>query len=368
MTVGILGGGQLGRMLAMAAAELGLSCHVYCPDPDSPAFAVAGARTIAPYEDEAGAGRLRRRGRRRHLRIRERAGGDGRVSRRSRAGLSQAEEPRGGAGPAGREGADGRARHCRSPPSQRSTSQTDIYSALARTGRPAILKTRRLGYDGKGQATIRSGDDLVAAWRAIGEAPAVLEAFDSVRAGDLGDPCPRRATARCAPTTSAENRHVDGILAETSVPANVTPETAAEAVAIAEKIATALGHVGVLAVEMFVVAGPRTQLLVNEIAPRVHNSGHWTSDAASPRSSSSTSAPSPAGRSATPTATRDVMMPNLIGDGGRQLGRNPGRAGRPAAPLRQGRGPAGPQDGPRQPPQAGREAVKRRPHCGTTRF
>jgi 5-(carboxyamino)imidazole ribonucleotide synthase len=158
-------------------------------------------------------------------------------------------------------------------------SLTDLYSGLGKTGRPAILKTRRFGYDGKGQAPIRSGDDLVAAWRLVGEAPSILEALV---------PFEREISAIVARTRDgemrawdiAENRHAAGILADSTVPANVTPELAAEAVAIAETIAEALGHVGVLAVELFVVRdGGGDRLLVNEIAPRVHNSGHWTTDA-----------------------------------------------------------------------------------------
>ncbi len=176
MIVGILGGGQLGRMLAMAAAELGLSCHIYCPDPKSPAFAVAAARTIAPYDDEsalaafAGAvdivtfefenipvvdGALPR--------------GPGRrlPRRRARSNRRRTGSPRSGWLPASAS---------RSPLIAEVSKQADIYSALARTGRPAILKTRRLGYDGKGQALIRAGDDPVASWRAVGETPAILEA------------------------------------------------------------------------------------------------------------------------------------------------------------------------------------------------
>jgi 5-(carboxyamino)imidazole ribonucleotide synthase len=275
MIVGILGGGQLGRMLALAAAELGLSCHIYCPDPASPAFAVAAARTIAPYEDEAAlaafagavdvvtyefenvpvttvrflADRVAVFPRQRSLEVAQ----DRLDEKRLMGELGIAV-----------------------PAFAPVNTQSDIYSALARTGRPAILKTRRMGYDGKGQAAIRSGDDLVAAWRSIGEMPAILEAFVAFeREISVILARSRDGTARAYDV--CENRHVAGILATTTIPANVTPEMAAEAVAIAEKIAEAVDHVGILAVEMFVM--PRGALLVNEIAPRVHNSGHWTSDA-----------------------------------------------------------------------------------------
>ena len=160
MIVGILGGGQLGRMLALAAAELGLSCHIYCPDPKSPAFAVAAARTIAPYDDEAALAAF--------------AGAVDVVTFEfenvpaATVALPRRAACRSSPAPARLEVAQDRlaekelmagARHRRCRRSPRSTTQADIYSALARTGRPAILKTRRLGYDGKGQALIRAGDD-----------------------------------------------------------------------------------------------------------------------------------------------------------------------------------------------------------------
>lgn len=278
MTVGVLGGGQLGRMLALAAAELGLSCHVYCPDPKSPAFAVSAARAVAPYEDEAAlaafagavdvatfefenipvaavkflARRVPVHPGARSLEVAQ----DRLAEKELMASLG-----------------------IPVPAYASVASQTDIYSGLAKTGRPAILKTRRFGYDGKGQAPIRSGDDLVAAWRSLGEAPSILEAripFDR----EISVILARARDGAKRAWDIAENRHAGGILAETRVPANVTPELATEAVSIAERIADALGHVGVIAVEMFVVGdGAAARLLVNEIAPRVHNSGHWTSDA-----------------------------------------------------------------------------------------
>jgi 5-(carboxyamino)imidazole ribonucleotide synthase len=275
MIVGILGGGQLGRMLAMAAAELGLSCHIYCPDPKSPAFAVAAARTIAPYEDEAALAAFASAvdvvtyefenvpvATARFLMQRVPVFPDSRSLEIAQDRLAE-KQMMTDLGIA-------------VPPFAAVNTQTDIYSALGRIGRPAILKTRRFGYDGKGQALIRSGDDLVAAWRAIGEAAAILEAF-VVFEREISVILVRARDGTLRAYDIAENRHAGGILAETTVPAQVTPQTAAEAVAIAEKIAAALNHVGVLVVEMFVTTDGG--LLVNEIAPRVHNSGHWTSDA-----------------------------------------------------------------------------------------
>jgi 5-(carboxyamino)imidazole ribonucleotide synthase len=326
MVVGILGGGQLGRMLALAAAELGLSCHIYCPDPKSPAFAVATARTVAPYEDEAAlaafagtvdvvtfefenvpvatlrflAERVPVYPRQRSLEVAQDRFDEKRLM--GELGIPV-------------------------PAFAPVAVQSDIYSALARTGRPAILKTRRLGYDGKGQATIRSGDDLVAAWRSIGEAPAILEALIAFER-EVSVILARARDGTMRSYDISENRHVDGILAETTVPANVTPERAAEAVAIAEKVAEALGHVGVLAVEMFVVPGGA--LLVNEIAPRVHNSGHWTTDACITSQFEQHIRAICGWPLGDTDRHSDVVMENLIGD---DIGRWPELLAEPASRL-----------------------------------
>lgn len=279
MIVGILGGGQLGRMIAMAAAELGLSCHIYCPDPKSPAFAVAAARTIAPYDDEAALAAF--------------AGAVDIVTfefENIPVATVRALEQRVPVfpGSGSLEAAQDRLEEKRLisglgipvAPFAEVSRQADIYSALARTGRPAILKTRRLGYDGKGQAVIRAGDDPVAAWRAIGESPAILEAFVPFER-EVSVIIARGRDGGTRAFDVTENVHESGILATSIVPAEISDQLAAEAVSIAARIADAVGHVGVLAVEMFVTtAGARPRLVVNEIAPRVHNSGHWTGDAA----------------------------------------------------------------------------------------
>jgi 5-(carboxyamino)imidazole ribonucleotide synthase len=277
MTVGILGGGQLGRMLATAAAEIGLSCHVYAPEPDSPAFAVAAHRTCAPYDDETTL-----------------AGFAASVSAvtfefenvpAATAHFLAARVPV-FPNPGALEVSQDRLAEKQLmtelgipvAPFAEVTELSAIYSAMAKTGRPAILKTRRLGYDGKGQAVIRPGDDPVAAWRLIGEKAAILEGFVSFER-EVSVVLARGRDGVMRAFDIAENEHQGGILAHSRVPARISAELAAEAVAIGERIATALDYVGVLAVEMFLLPpgnGPR--LLVNEIAPRVHNSGHWTQD------------------------------------------------------------------------------------------
>lgn len=279
MIVGILGGGQLGRMLAVAAAELGLSCHIYCPDAQSPAFAVSAARTVAPYGDEAALAEFAARVDVvtyefenipaatvefliAHTTVLP--GARSLAVSQDRLSEKQLMAELGIAVPAFAPVA----------------ALSDIYSALARTGRPAILKTRRLGYDGKGQAMIGAGDDPVPAWRATGEVPAILEALIPF-SREISVILARSRDGDMRAWDVTENRHKAGILDTSTVPAAITPLLAARAVAMAEQIAMALDHVGVLAVEMFVIGdGDDARLMVNEIAPRVHNSGHWTADAA----------------------------------------------------------------------------------------
>jgi 5-(carboxyamino)imidazole ribonucleotide synthase len=279
MTVGILGGGQLGRMLALAAAELGLSCHIYCPDQRSPAFAVAAQRTIAAYDDEAALAAFAET-------VDVVTYEFENIPASTIAFLAALAT----VSPGVRSLSVSQDRLAEKqlmdqlgiavPAYSAVDALSDIYSAVARTGRPAILKTRRFGYDGKGQAAIRTGDDPVNAWRAIGEAPAILEALVPF-AREISVVLARARDGTMRTWDVTENRHKAGILHTSTVPADVTPALAASAVAIAETIATALGHVGVLAVEMFVVGtGAEAGLMVNEIAPRVHNSGHWTSDGA----------------------------------------------------------------------------------------
>jgi 5-(carboxyamino)imidazole ribonucleotide synthase len=279
MTIGILGGGQLGRMLATAAADLGFSTHIYCPDRDSPAFAVAAARTIAPYEDEAALAAF--------------AESTAVVTYEFEnvpAATAEFLSDRVPVYPAANalEVAQDRlaekelmvALGIPVAPFAPVDRQKDIYSALAKAGRPAVLKTRRFGYDGKGQSLIRTGDDPVNAWRAMGEAPAIMESFVNFER-EISVILARGRKGETRAYDVGENRHVAGILDETIVPAPIPADLAREAVGVAGRIAEALDYIGILAVEMFVAGnGEGRRLLVNEIAPRVHNSGHWTQDAA----------------------------------------------------------------------------------------
>jgi len=275
-TIGILGGGQLGRMLALAAAELGFDVHIYAPEPDCPASRVAARHVIAAYEDEAALAAFG-------------AAVDvvtfefenvpaaavetllaaGAVVRPGALALATAQDRLAEKAFLNAAGVPTVAYRAIDGPA-------DIATALQAQGAPALLKTRRFGYDGKGQIWVRDASEATAAWDAIGAAPAILEAaagFErecSVVAARSVD-----GAVRCYDL--CENRHSDGILVETIAPAALTPETAAQAFSYASALVERLDYVGVLALELFVL--PDMTLLANEMAPRVHNSGHWTPDA-----------------------------------------------------------------------------------------
>jgi 5-(carboxyamino)imidazole ribonucleotide synthase len=275
-TIGILGGGQLGRMLALAAAAMGYRIHVFAPEAELQAGDIAAEVTRAGYDNAAAfaafgasvdvvtfefenvptaaVAALARlvpvHPGVRSLEIAQ----DRAVEKRFVEGL--------GGRPA---------------PWRPVDNLADLQAALARLGTPAILKTRRMGYDGKGQARLRDASDAPAAWAAIGERPAVLEAFVRfshefsvlIARGENGD---------CVHWPVPHNVHDGGILASSRVPAPAAVLAQAdEALALTMRIAEALGHVGVLACEFFACPdGPR----FNEMAPRVHNSGHWTIEGA----------------------------------------------------------------------------------------
>jgi 5-(carboxyamino)imidazole ribonucleotide synthase len=278
-TIGILGGGQLGRMLALAAARLGFKCHVFAPSPDSPAFDVVHRVTCADYADDAALDRFA-------------ADVDvityefENVPARTAVFLSARRPVL--PDPAILATTQDRAAEktfldslgIATAPYRTVDQPCDLAAAIERVGRPAVLKTRRFGYDGKGQVMIRNGTDHAAAWREIGAQPAILEAFIPFeREVSVVAARARDGQIECFDLT--ENEHRDHILKTSRVPANVPEGLAGEARRMAETIANAFSYVGVLAVEMFVVRdGGSHALLINEIAPRVHNSGHWTIDGA----------------------------------------------------------------------------------------
>jgi 5-(carboxyamino)imidazole ribonucleotide synthase len=275
-TIGILGSGQLGRMLALAAAQLGFKCHIFAPDRDSPAFDVVRESTRADYDDEQALARFAE-----NVDVvtyefenipAETAAflaplvpvlPDPKILATTQDRIAEKDFIAGlGIGTA---------------PYAAVATSAELSAAIGRIGRPAVLKTRRFGYDGKGQAAITNDTTAEAAWQDVGAQPSILEAFVpfvrevSVVAARAAD-----GTVECFDLT--ENEHRDHILKVSRVPAAVSDATAQEARRIAETIAHHFDYVGALAVEMFVL-GDGT-LLVNEVAPRVHNSGHWTLDGA----------------------------------------------------------------------------------------
>jgi 5-(carboxyamino)imidazole ribonucleotide synthase len=272
--IGIVGGGQLGRMLSVAAAQLGYKCHILDPHEQPPAADVAAFFTRAEYED---ADALEAFGRSVDVATYEfenlpveplktlgeklRPGTKSLAIAQDRAREKSFIEQCGG----------------RVAPWRDVSSLEDVQGAVAELGVPLVLKTRRYGYDGKGQAWIRSKGEAQSAWQAINGEPAVAEAgvrFDAEFSLILA----RWADGRHGFWDSPDNEHREGILRRSTVPARpVVADQLDEARQAALRIAEGLSHVGVLTVEFFASdAGP----LINEIAPRVHNSGHWTIEGA----------------------------------------------------------------------------------------
>jgi 5-(carboxyamino)imidazole ribonucleotide synthase len=279
-TIGILGGGQLGRMLAMAAARLGFKCHVLCPDPASPAFDVVHRITEADYSDMAALDRFAEdvdvvtyefenvpAETAAFLAARKLVLPDPQVLAITQDRLAEKDFVA--------------SLGIATAPYAAAASASELGNAVAAVGLPAVLKTRRFGYDGKGQATLRPGDDAMAAWAGLGRQPVIVETFVPFER-EISVVAARDRDGRIECFDVAENEHSSHILKVSRVPADVTPAVSDEARRIAARIAAAFEFVGVLAVEMFVVAdGAGHVVVVNEIAPRVHNSGHWTLDGCS---------------------------------------------------------------------------------------
>jgi 5-(carboxyamino)imidazole ribonucleotide synthase len=278
-TIGILGSGQLGRMLALAAARLGIKTHVYCEE-SGPAFDVATRTSKGGFADLDALGRFAAEvdavtyefenvavATARYLAGLVPVRPGARALEVAQDRLAEKEFIAGlgiGVAPFRAVGGPG-----------------DLAAALADLAAPAILKTRRLGYDGKGQTGIAPGEDTAAAWQRIGARPAVLERRIGF-ALELSALVVRGVSGEMAFYDCPRNTHEGGILRRSVVPSGVPDADLARARDIAGRIASALDYVGVLAVEMFYLgpdAPPADRLMVNEIAPRVHNSGHWTIEA-----------------------------------------------------------------------------------------
>lgn len=273
--IGILGGGQLGRMLSLSASQLGMRTHIFCPDPQSPAFEVTPHKTVAAYDDEAA--------------LKAFAGQVDLVTYEfENVPLETASVLARHApvlpGPKALEVSQDRlaekafltAAGVPVAPYRAVSTRFDLDTAIAEIGLPAVLKTTRLGYDGKGQRTIRTRQDADKAFADIGGVALVLEAFIPFER-EVSVIVARGGDGAVVTYDAAENVHDNHILKTSTVPAGLDSATAALAAQSAKTIAAALDYVGVMGVEFFVVRNDGSQaLLVNEIAPRVHNSGHWT--------------------------------------------------------------------------------------------
>jgi 5-(carboxyamino)imidazole ribonucleotide synthase len=275
-TIGIIGGGQLGRMLATAAAQLGYRVHIYAPDAHGGAAAVAARFTQGAFDDETALARFAA-----EVDVVTYEFENVPVAPLAAIGALLPLHP-----PlAALEIAQDRLaektfiqRHGGRPaPFAAVDDRAGLDTALAEIGAPAILKTRRFGYDGKGQARVGTPAEADAAWAALGGAPAVLEAFVRFDAEFSILLC-RGADGEIITWDAPRNRHEGGILVTSNVPAGPELEPAiVEAKALARRAADALGHVGMLTMEFFAADGGA---LFNEMAPRVHNSGHWTIEGA----------------------------------------------------------------------------------------
>ncbi|HEX5182458.1 MAG TPA: 5-(carboxyamino)imidazole ribonucleotide synthase [Allosphingosinicella sp.] len=275
-TIGIVGGGQLGRMLAIAAARLGYKCHIYAPDAAPPAAEVSAFFTRGSWDDEAALARFGRSVDVATYEFENIAA----VPLAALAAEAPLFPPR-----AALEAAQDRLVEKsfirelggRPPAFAPVDDLPGLEAALAEIGTPAVLKTRRFGYDGKGQARIADRSGAAEAWDIVRGAPSILEAFIHFEAEFSILLC-RGRDGMTSTWPVPENRHRHGMLDRSIVPAGEAVRRArAEAEALARRVADALDHVGVLALEFFATAdGP----LFNEMAPRVHNSGHWTIEGA----------------------------------------------------------------------------------------
>ena len=276
MTVGVLGGGQLGRMLALAGAPLGERLVALDPTAGSPAGQV-GELIVGAYADRASLAELAAR-----CDVVTYEFESVPVSAvRALEELGATVFPPAAALEVAQDRLLEKSFFARlgipTAPFAQVDSIGDLSRALAQIGLPAVLKTRRFGYDGKGQAVLRAESDVESAWRAVGEAPSIVERFVAFDR-ELSILTARGRDGSSATYALTENHHFDGILRISYAPApNVSAALQAKAAAYAERIAGELSYVGVLAVELFALGD---ELVVNEMAPRVHNSGHWTIEGA----------------------------------------------------------------------------------------
>ena len=275
-TIGILGSGQLGRMLGSAAARLGFDVHIFAPDEDPPAARVAALHWQAAYDDEAA--------------LKDFADACDTITYEFEnipvasvnylIGLGATVRP----GAKSLEVSQDRLSEKRflneigieTGRYEPVDTPEDLGQALDALGGKGLLKTRRDGYDGKGQTSVTAGDDLAAAFAEIGNVPAILEAFVPYER-EISVVIARGADGATTAFEPSMNDHAGGILRTSTTPCGLSDDVIARARSLAETLAAETGHVGVMALELFVLEDGT--LLANEVAPRVHNSGHWTPEA-----------------------------------------------------------------------------------------
>ena len=273
-TIGILGGGQLARMLALAAAPLGLKCHIFAPEKDSPAFQVSAAQTCAAYNDELALATFAQSVQAVTYEFENVPVGTVQFLE-NLVPVRPGSKALGVAQDRIQEKRLARDLGAMTADFGGVNSLEDLNARLDQLGTPGILKTTRMGYDGKGQAKINSKVDADSAWAAMKNQPAIYESFVGFKC-EVSVLVARNVDGRTACFDVTENVHRNQILHTSTVPANISEELAAEAIFVAQRMAEALDYVGVMGVEFFV---GDDVLYVNEIAPRVHNSGHWTQNA-----------------------------------------------------------------------------------------
>jgi 5-(carboxyamino)imidazole ribonucleotide synthase len=275
-TIGIVGGGQLGRMLAMAAARLGYKCHIYAPDEAPPAAEVSARFTRGAWDDEEALARFGREVDVATYEFENIAAGP-LAALAAETPLWPPREALAIAQDRLEEKGFIRELGGRPPAFAAVDDLAGLEAALGEIGAPAVLKTRRFGYDGKGQGRIADPADAAEAWEAVRGAPSILEAFVAFDAEFSILLC-RGADGSIVTWPVPENRHRQGMLDTSVLPAGeAVRRVQAEAEALARRVADGLDHVGLLALEFFATPdGP----LFNEMAPRVHNSGHWTIEGA----------------------------------------------------------------------------------------
>jgi 5-(carboxyamino)imidazole ribonucleotide synthase len=274
-TIGVLGGGQLGRMLAEAAARLGFDVAVLERDADSPAGRVAAQTLVAPYDDEAALQALAKAADVVTYEFENVPAAS--LESLAKLGVEVAPGPKALSVAQDRvdEKSFLRAHGVATVDFVAAATPAEAAQAVAGIGAPCLMKTRREGYDGKGQRWVEHVADAEAAFEALGARPVIVEApADFVR--ELSLIAARGRDGAIVAYPLAENHHEDGILRRSLAPAKASPQLAEQAERIAAKILAGLEYIGVIGIELFEL--PDGRLLVNEIAPRVHNSGHWTQD------------------------------------------------------------------------------------------